>query len=65
MDRRTDLVWRKSSFSGTGDNCVEVAKMPDGGRTVRDSKNPDGPQLYFTPEEWNAFRAGMLDGEFD
>jgi hypothetical protein len=32
---------------------------------VRDSKNPDGPVLYFTPAEWTAFRLGVLDGEFD
>jgi hypothetical protein len=32
---------------------------------VRDSKDPDGPKLYFTPAEWEAFRLGVLDGEFD
>jgi hypothetical protein len=32
---------------------------------MRDSKNPDGPKLYFTPAEWEAFRLGVLDGEFD
>jgi Domain of unknown function (DUF397) len=33
--------------------------------TVRDSKNPDGPKLVFTPAEWEAFTAGLRDGEFD
>ena len=23
--------------------------------TIRDAKNPDGPKLIFTPEEWHAF----------
>ncbi|WP_424530932.1 DUF397 domain-containing protein [Sphaerisporangium viridialbum] len=32
---------------------------------LRDSRNPDGPRLYFTPAEWEAFRLGVLDGEFD
>ena len=32
---------------------------------IRDSKNPDGPKLYFTPAEWEAFRLGVIDGEFD
>jgi hypothetical protein len=32
---------------------------------VRDSKNPGGPQLVFTPAEWEAFTAGVRDGEFD
>jgi len=32
---------------------------------MRDSKNPDGPVLAFTPEEWEAFTLGVKDGEFD
>nr|WP_245650453.1 DUF397 domain-containing protein [Nocardia harenae] len=38
----------------------------DGGRTaVRDSKNPAGPVLDFTPSEWTAFVAGVRAGEFN
>jgi len=33
--------------------------------TIRDAKNPDGPKLVFTPAEWDAFVAGVKDGEFD
>lgn len=69
MDHRNnpprELIWRKSRFSGQGDNCIEVATLIDGGRAFRDSKNPDGPQLTFTPGEWNAFRLGVKAGEFD
>jgi Domain of unknown function (DUF397) len=56
-------LFRKSSASGQG-NCVEVAWAP-GGILVRDSKNPGGGTLQFTPAEWRAFLAGVRQGEFD
>lgn len=56
--------WMKSSYSGSGNNCVEVAEL-DGGRAVRDSKDPTGPALMFTATEWVAFTAGVRAGEFD
>lgn len=55
-------------------NFVETAELAVGAAhkaeydrlyVVRDSKDPDGPKLYFTPAEWEAFRLGVLDGEFD
>ncbi|WP_406312140.1 DUF397 domain-containing protein [Streptosporangium sp. NBC_01639] len=58
------LVWHKSSSSGQTGNCVEVAHLPEGGRAVRDSKNPDGPILCFSPDEWQSFVVGVKDGEF-
>ncbi|WP_280239318.1 DUF397 domain-containing protein [Nocardia abscessus] len=56
-------VWFKSAYSGTKD-CVEVAHLEGGMVGVRDSKNPTGPALVFTPGEWDAFTAGVNDGEF-
>jgi hypothetical protein len=62
----TRAVWRKSSYSsGNGGNCVEVAgNLPDA-VAVRDSKDPDGPKLIFSPAVWRAFTAAVRDGEFD
>jgi hypothetical protein len=58
-------AWQKSSRSGPWtDNCVEVAFVHDA-IVVRDSKNPGGPVLIFTPAEWDAFVDGAKDGEFD
>jgi hypothetical protein len=44
---------------------VEVAHLDDGLVGVRDSKNPGGPALVFTPGEWDAFTGGVTDGEFN
>jgi hypothetical protein len=58
-------VWQKSSRVGsTEENNVEVAFVGDA-IAVRDSGNPDGPVLIFTPAEWDAFVDGAKDGEFD
>lgn len=59
------LSWIKSSLSFSNGNCVEVASLSDGGVGVRDSKDPSGPVLQFTPGEWHAFLGGARNGEFD
>jgi len=56
--------WLKSSFCGSGGECVEVALLAEG-VAVRDGKNPTGPTLRFTSAEWLAFLAGARIGEFD
>jgi hypothetical protein len=56
--------WRKARASG-GTNCVEVAVAPGGIVVIRDSKNPDGAVLKYTPAEWAAFVQGVREGDFD
>lgn len=53
-----NAAWRKSSYSGQGGDCVEIA---DGRGTigVRDSTRPDGPGLVFPAGAWGAFVAGV------
>ncbi|MER6171992.1 DUF397 domain-containing protein [Streptosporangium sp. NPDC001681] len=59
-------VWRKSSLSGdNGGQCVEVAANLPGAVAVRDSKDPDGAKLLFTPGGWRSFVGGIKSGEFD
>ena len=49
-------VWRKSTRSnGSGGNCIEVARNLPGIVAVRDSKNPDGPALIISRDEWARF----------
>ncbi|MFC9999243.1 DUF397 domain-containing protein [Nocardia sp. NPDC127526] len=55
--------WFKSSYSETGSQCVEVAFLDEGMVGVRDSKDPTGPALVFTPGEWDTFTAGLAAGE--
>jgi hypothetical protein len=57
--------WRKSSASGDTGQCVEVATNLPGRIAIRDSKNPQGPVLIFTPGEWKAFLQGANQGEFN
>jgi hypothetical protein len=51
--------WRKSSFSGANNNCVEVACNLPGIVAIRDSNNPDGPALAVTRTHWAAFMAAV------
>jgi Domain of unknown function (DUF397) len=52
--------WRKSPHSFSNGACVEVKVDPfDHWRLVRDSKDPDGPVLAFSPGEWNRWVMGI------
>ncbi|MCP2247960.1 DUF397 domain-containing protein [Lentzea aerocolonigenes] len=43
-------AWRKSSYSGSGNNCVEVGRSVG----IRDSKAP-ATHLPVSAEAWSAF----------
>jgi hypothetical protein len=48
------LTWTKSTRSGSGADCVEIARNGEL-VLVRDSKEPNGPILEFSRSTWNAF----------
>jgi Domain of unknown function (DUF397) len=58
------LAWRKAQRSVGNGACVELAPL-EGMVAMRDSKDPDGPVLVYTPAEWRAFLHGAKAGEFD
>lgn len=60
MQDRAFTNWHKSIHSDDG-GCVEIA-CTDDVVGVRDSKNPDGPNLAFNKREWDAFTKGVFDG---
>ncbi|MFF0017914.1 DUF397 domain-containing protein [Streptomyces sp. NPDC005374] len=48
------IHWQKSTYSGDGSNCVEIAAAP-AAIHVRDSKNAEGPHLAFPTAAWTQF----------
>ncbi|MFN8079257.1 MAG: DUF397 domain-containing protein [Kineosporiaceae bacterium] len=56
------LIWTRPTMCASA-NCIEVALTSDN-VYVRDGKDPEGPLLRFDHEEWRAFRASMIDGQF-
>ncbi|WP_433627195.1 DUF397 domain-containing protein [Nocardia sp. CA-120079] len=57
--------WFKSNRSSASRDCVEVAFLSSDFVGVRDSKNPSGPALVFTPDQWDAFTTAVADGKFN
>jgi hypothetical protein len=56
-------TWAKSSYSDpNGGNCVEARRLGSGAVQVRDSKNPDGPELSFSDDCWQEFVASAQGG---
>ncbi|WP_345016933.1 DUF397 domain-containing protein [Actinomadura keratinilytica] len=58
-------MWRKSSHSGSGNACVEVADLRSAGVAVRDSKDPSGPVLMFGRSEFVRLAEAIRRGTFD
>ncbi|GAB2851084.1 DUF397 domain-containing protein [Streptomyces deserti] len=58
-----DVRWLRSSYSTGANNCVETARPASGPwaglLAVRDSKDPAGPALLFSPGSWTRFTAAL------
>jgi hypothetical protein len=55
--------WRKATASGSN-GCVEITDTA-AHVWVRDSKDRQGPVLFFSRREWTAFLDGARNGEFE
>lgn len=61
------IAWHISTHSDNGGgSCVEAGPFADGSGRVamRHSHHRDGSVIVYTREEWDAFLAGVRDGEF-
>jgi hypothetical protein len=59
------VQWRKASrSSSTGDDCVEAADL---GSVIalRDSKDPEGPELLLSRSAWRELSRRAVQGELD
>lgn len=64
-DQEIVTEFRKASASQGGQQeCVEVASTVDGGRAVRDSKNPGMGIQFHAPHSWDAFISSIKAGAF-
>lgn len=66
MDSTLDhksLTWR-TALSCEGGACVEVTADRNL-ILIRNSRQPSGPLLEYTPEEWHEFVSGIKKGDFD
>lgn len=58
------LTWRKSTFCGEGNNCLNIAAAPDGTLYLRESADPE-TELTTAPHALRALidtaKAGKLD----
>lgn len=57
----TRVDWRKSSYSGGGNDCVEVA-LGSSAAAVRDSKDPEGGALVVSADGWRDLLRAARDG---
>ncbi|WP_083929447.1 DUF397 domain-containing protein [Catelliglobosispora koreensis] len=60
VDEAHTQGWR--SACGEAGSCVEVCYDGDD-VLVRSSRDPSGPVLTFTTDEWRNFCAGIVSGE--
>jgi hypothetical protein len=63
-NRSSTPIWRKSSASGTGADCVEVASWKSS-VLVRDSGYPAGRVLEFSQAQWRGFLRCLKNEDSD
>lgn len=56
----SNAQWFKSSKSPNADTCVEIAHLAAGAVGVRDSKDPGGPALVFSADQWDGFLSSRI-----
>ncbi|WP_344589931.1 DUF397 domain-containing protein [Actinomadura vinacea] len=67
-EERARIAWHISTYSPDhGGSCVEAGPLNDGTErvAVRHSHHPDAEVIIYTRPEWEAFLAGVRNGEFD
>ncbi|MFC4532554.1 DUF397 domain-containing protein [Sphaerisporangium dianthi] len=59
---KSEVPWRRSTRSQQNGACVEASYL---GTTVavRDSKDPQGPEVVIMKDSWNAFIRILKSGE--
>lgn len=60
-----DHGWECPWSGPNGGQCVELKQLPDGRVALRQSTDPAGPALVYTPDEIRAFVRGVKDGLAD
>lgn len=53
------INWFTSTRSSGNGQCVEAARLPEGGMAVRDTKNRSGVVLSFEADAWRALLADV------
>ncbi|MFJ2261384.1 DUF397 domain-containing protein [Streptomyces sp. NPDC087844] len=56
--------YRKSTYSDTLAECVEIATNIPTTIAIRDSKHSPGPALHIHPTTWTAFRTALVNGHW-
>ncbi|MDT0319537.1 DUF397 domain-containing protein [Streptomyces millisiae] len=56
--------WHVSSYSNSGNNCLEHGRLADGTQIVRDTKDRARAALVLTPGAWRGFVDAARAGAF-